>query len=243
MIAVKQLTKAFGAIKAVQNVSFSAPNGKITGLLGPNGAGKSTTMRMIAGVLQPDTGQALIDGIDVRQERVRAQKLLGVLPDKRGIYQRLTSRENIAYYGRLHGLNGPELEKRIDELIALLDMGDIATRRTEGFSTGQKIKVAIARSLVHSPPNIMLDEPTLGLDVMSTRAMRQVIRQLREAGHTVLFSSHIMQEVASLCDNIVIIARGRVVGEGAPNALREQTGQADLEEAFVSIIGSGEGLE
>ncbi|MCA9925571.1 MAG: ATP-binding cassette domain-containing protein [Anaerolineales bacterium] len=243
MIQVTELCKSFGAVRAVQNVSFSAPNGKITGLLGPNGAGKSTTMRMIAGVLQPDGGAALIDEIDVQQQRVEAQKRLGVLPDKRGIYQRLTSRENIAYYGRLHGLSGSALEKRIDELIDLLDMEDIANRRAEGFSTGQKVKVSIARSLVHNPPNIMLDEPTLGLDVMSTRAMRGVIRQLREDQRTVLFSSHIMQEVASLCDNIVVIARGQVVAQGSPGDLRQQTGKADLEDAFVAIIGSGEGLE
>lgn len=243
MIQVKQLCKSFGNVQAVQNVSFSAPNGKITGLLGPNGAGKSTTMRMIAGVLQPDSGAALIDELDGQLQRVTAQKRLGVLPDKRGIYQRLTSRENIAYYGRLHGLGGPELAQRINHLLDLLDMADIADRRAEGFSTGEKVKVAIARSLVHKPPNIMLDEPTLGLDVMSTRSMRQVIRQLREDGHTVLFSSHIMQEVASLCDNIVIIARGEVVAQGSPDALRQQTGKADLEDAFVSIIGSGEGLK
>ena len=243
MIAVNQLSKAFGAVKAVQNVSFSAPNGMITGLLGPNGAGKSTTMRMIAGVLTPDSGEALIDGINMQQDRVQAQQRLGVLPDKRGLYQRLTTRENIAYYGRLHNLDGDALTRRIDELIVLLDMADIATRRTEGFSTGQKVKVAIARSLVHNPPNVMLDEPTMGLDVMSTRAMRRVIRQLRAEGHTVLFSSHIMQEVAMLCDNIVIIADGRVVAEGTPDALREQTGKNDLEDAFVDIIGTTEGLE
>jgi sodium transport system ATP-binding protein len=243
MIKVTELCKSFGEVQAVQNISFTAPNGQITGLLGPNGAGKSTTMRMIAGVLQSDGGTACVDEFDIQRERVAAQKQLGVLPDKRGIYQRLTTRENIAYYGRLHGLNGAALEDRIDYLIDLLDMGDIARRKTDGFSTGQKVKVAIARSLVHNPPNIMLDEPTQGLDVMSTRAMRQVIRQLRQAGHTVLFSSHIMQEVASLCDNIVIIARGQVVAQGSPDALRRQTDKADLEDAFVSIIGSGEGLK
>ena len=243
MIEVNQLSKAFGKVQAVQDVSFSAPNGMITGLLGPNGAGKSTTMRMIAGVLEPDSGTALVDGIAVQQDRVAAQKRLGVLPDKRGIYQRLTSRENIAYYGRLHGLDGAALKGRVDSLIDLLDMEEIADRRTEGFSTGQKVKVAIARALVHNPPNMMLDEPTVGLDVMSTRAMRGVIRRLRDEGHTVLFSSHIMQEVGSLCDNIVIIARGRVAAQGSPDDLRRQTGKPDLEDAFVDIIGSGEGLE
>lgn len=243
MIEVHELSKSFGEVQAVKDVSFSAPNGMITGLLGPNGAGKSTTMRMIAGVLRPDGGSALVDGVNVQEHRVQAQKRLGVLPDKRGLYQRLTSRENIAYYGRLHGMDGAELRARVDYLLDLLDMEEIAERRTEGFSTGQKVKVSIARALVHDPPNMMLDEPTVGLDVMSTRAMRQVIRQLRAEGHTVLFSSHIMQEVASLCDNIVIIARGRVVAQGTADELRRQTGEADLEDAFVSIIGSEEGLE
>lgn len=243
MIEVDGLKKSFGDVQAVVDVSFRAPNGMITGLLGPNGAGKSTTMRMIAGVLRPDGGTALVDGIDVHDERVQAQKRLGVLPDKRGLYQRLTSRENIAYFGRLQGMGGKELDERVAHLMQLLEMEEIADRRTEGFSTGQKVKVAIARALVHDPPNMMLDEPTVGLDVMSTRAMRAVIRQLRAEGHTVLFSSHIMQEVASLCDNIVIIARGKVVAQGTADELRGQAGQADLEDAFVEIIGSGEGLE
>ena len=243
MIEVHDLSKSFGEVKAVQGVSFSAPNGQITGLLGPNGAGKSTTMRIIAGVLNPDNGFAHVDNFDIHHDRLAAQKQLGVLPDKRGIYQRLTTRENIEYYGRLHQIPTSELTSRIDNLLNLLDMNDIADRRTEGFSTGQKVKVAIARSLVHSPQNIILDEPTLGLDVMSTRAMRGVIRQLRENGYTVLFSSHIMQEVASLCDNIVIIAKGTVIAQGSPEALRQQAQTADLEDAFVSIIGTAEGLE
>ena len=243
MIQVTNLSKTFGAVQAVQDISFTAPNGRITGLLGPNGAGKSTTMRLITGILDPDKGTAHIDDIHVQKNRVAAKQRLGTLPDKRGLYQRLTSRENIAYYGRLHGLSGTKLDERINYLINLLDMNDIADRVTEGFSTGQKVKVAIARSLVHNPPNVMLDEPTMGLDVMSTRTMRGIIRQLREEGHTVLFSSHIMQEVASLCDNIVIIAHGRVVAQGSPDELREQTNEADLEDAFVAVIGTGEGLE
>lgn len=243
MIAVTNLSKSFGAVQAVKSVSFSAPNGQITGLLGPNGAGKSTTMRLIAGALDPDEGRVLVDDLDALRQRVAAQQRLGVLPDKRGIYQRLTSRENVRYYGRLHGLRGTVLEARITELMTLLEMDDIADRMTEGFSTGQKVKVAIARALVHNPPNVIFDEPTVGLDVMSTRAMRQVIRHLRDAGQTVLFSSHIMQEVASLCDNIVIIAHGRVVAQGTADELRQRAGQSDLEEAFVQIIGSTEGLE
>lgn len=243
MIEVTNLYKAFGDVQAVQNISFQAPNGEITGLLGPNGAGKSTAMRVIAGILQPDQGSASVDGFNMGQQRLDAQKRLGVLPDKRGIYQRLTSRENIRYYGRLHQLSSAQIESRIGEIIKLLDMDEIADRRAEGFSTGQKVKVAIARMLVHDPANLVLDEPTLGLDVMSTRAMRDIIRRLRDEGKTVLFSSHIMQEVAMLCDNIVIIAKGTVVAQGSAEVLREQAGADSLEDAFVQIIGSEEGLE
>ncbi len=242
MIQVTHLSKSFGPVHAVQDVSFSAPDGLITGLLGPNGAGKSTTMRLIAGALEPDTGSAVIDGFDTHTQRLEAQRRLGVLTDAHGLYQRLSARENVRYFGRLHGLGGPELEGRIDELVALLEMGDIADRRTEGFSTGEQGKVAIARALVHRPQNVMLDEPTAGLDVMSTRAMRGVIRKLRDDGRCILFSSHVMQEVAMLCDNIVVIAGGRVVEHGSPDELRQRTGQENLEDAFVAIIGTKEGL-
>ena len=242
MIQVTNLSKSFGNVKAVQDVSFVAPDGLITGLLGPNGAGKSTAMRLVAGALEPDSGTATIDGFDTRTQRLEAQKRLGVLTDAHGLYQRLTARENIRYFGQLRGLGGKELEARIDALVALLDMGDIANRRTEGFSTGEQVKVAIARALVHQPQNVILDEPTAGLDVMSTRAMRGVIRQLRDEGRCILFTSHIMQEVAMLCDNIVIIAGGRVAAQGSPDALRQRTGQENLEDAFVAIIGTKEGL-
>ncbi len=242
MIQVTNLSKSFGNVKAVQDVSFAAPDGLITGLLGPNGAGKSTAMRLVAGALEPDSGTATIDGFDTRAQRLEAQKRLGVLTDAHGLYQRLTARENIRYFGQLRGLGGKELEARIDALVALLDMGDIADRRTEGFSTGEQVKVAIARALVHQPQNVILDEPTAGLDVMSTRAMRGVIRQLRDEGRCILFTSHIMQEVAMLCDNIVIIAGGRVAAQGSPDELRQRTGQENLEDAFVAIIGTKEGL-
>ena len=242
MIQVTHLTKSFGPVQAVKDVSFDAPDGLITGLLGPNGAGKSTTMRLVAGALEPDSGQTTIDGFETHTHRLEAQSRLGVLTDAHGLYQRLTARENIRYYGRLRGLGGKELEARIDELIALLDMADIANRQTEGFSTGEQGKGAIARALVHQPQNVMLDEPTAGLDVMSTRAMRGVIRKLREDGRCLLFSSHIMQEVAMLCDNIVVIAGGRVVAQGSPDELRTRTGQENLEDAFVAIIGTKEGL-
>ncbi len=243
MIEVTNLFKSFGQVQAVQDVSFAAPDGLITGLLGPNGAGKSTTMRVIAGTLEPDSGTARIDGFDTHTHTVEAQRRIGILPDKRGLYQRLTARENIRYFARLHGLGGKDLERRIEALVALLDMEEIADRRTEGFSTGEKVKVAIARALVHNPQNIMLDEPTTGLDVMSTRAMRQVIRRLRDEGHCLLFSSHVMQEVAMLCENIVIIAQGQIRIQGSAAELCQATGQENLEDAFVAAIGTSEGLK
>lgn len=243
MIQVQGLSKSFGKVKAIQNVSFLALDGQITGLLGPNGAGKSTTLRMLYTLLKPDSGSAQVDGFDVRQSALEVQRRIGVLADARGLYARLTTRENIRYYGRLHGLEGETLEKQIDSLLVLLDMQSIADRRTDGFSTGEKLKVAIARTLVHDPKNVLLDEPTNGLDVMSTRAMRQFILRLREEGKCVLFTSHIMQEVAALCDQIVIIAHGEVCATGSPNDLRRETGQQNLEDAFVAAIGSEEGLE
>ena len=243
MIQVQGLSKSFGKVKAVQNVSFSAPDGQITGLLGPNGAGKSTTLRMLYTLLKPENGSAQVDGFDVRQSPLEVQRRIGVLADARGLYPRLTTRENIRYYGRLHGLEGEALETQIDSLLSLLEMQTIADRKTEGFSSGEKLKVAIARALVHNPGNVLLDEPTNGLDVMSTRAMRQFILRLREEGKCVLFTSHIMQEVAALCDQIVIISQGEVAASGSPNELRRQTGHENLEDAFVTVIGSEEGLE
>jgi len=243
MIQVQGLSKSFGKVKAVQNVSFSAPDGQITGLLGPNGAGKSTTLRMLYTLLKPESGTAQVDGFDVRESPLEVQKRIGVLADARGLYPRLTSRENIRYFGRLHGMEGEALENQVDSLMTLLDMQDIADRRTEGFSTGERLKVAIARTLVHNPKNVLLDEPTNGLDVMSTRAMRQFIQRLRDEGRCVLFTSHIMQEVAALCDQIVIISRGEVAAHGSPEDLRRQTGKDNLEDAFVAAIGSEEGLQ
>jgi sodium transport system ATP-binding protein len=243
MIQVQGLSKSFGNVKAVREVSFFAPDGQISGLLGPNGAGKSTTLRMLYTLLKPDSGSAQVDGFDVRQSPLEVQRRIGVLADARGIYHRLTSRENIRYYGRLHGLEGELLENQIDGLSRLLDMQNIMDRRTEGFSTGEKLKVAIARALVHDPKNVLLDEPTNGLDVMSTRSMRQFILRLRDEGKCVLFTSHIMQEVAALCDQIVIISRGEVSATGSPDDLRRQTGRENLEDAFVAVIGSEEGLE
>ena len=238
MIEVVDLKKDFGAVRAVQGVSFSAPDGRITGLLGPNGAGKSTTLRIISTVLRPSSGVVRVDGVDVVQDGNGARLALGVLPHQSGLYPRLTARENIRYYGELNGITGAALDRRIAELIELLDVGEFADRPAKGFSQGQRIKVALARAMVHGPRNLVLDEPTNGLDVMATRALRALIRKLKDAGHCVLFSSHVMQEVAALCDGIVIIAHGRIVAQGSPDELRRQTGETDLEEAFVKLCGA-----
>ncbi len=242
MIEVRDLHKAFGAVKAVDGVTFSAADGQITGLLGPNGAGKTTSLRMLYTLMKPDAGQVLVDGIDAAVDPTGVRRRLGVLPDSRGLYKRLTSRENIRYFGRLHGLDDALIAQRTQALSDALEMGDIIDRRTEGFSQGQRVKTAIARALVHDPRNVILDEPTNGLDVMATRAMRRFLLQLKAEGRCVLFSSHIMQEVAALCDRIVIVARGRVVAEGTADELRAQTGEANLEDAFVKAIGTEEGL-
>jgi sodium transport system ATP-binding protein len=240
MIEVQNLHKSFGAVKAVEDVSFSARDGEITGLLGPNGAGKTTTLRMLYTLMKPERGRVLVDGRDAASDPLGVRRALGVLPDARGLYKRLTARENIEYFGRLHGLDEATLRQRCDALIAALDMTAIAGRRTEGFSQGERVKTAIARALVHDPKNLILDEPTNGLDVMATRAMREFLFGLRAEGRCVLFSSHIMQEVVALCDRVVVIAHGRVVADAAPQALREQTGAASLEDAFVQIISRSE---
>jgi sodium transport system ATP-binding protein len=242
MIEVRDLHKAFGAVKAVEGVSFSARDGEITGLLGPNGAGKTTTLRMLYTLMKPDRGQVLVDGIDAAADALAVRRRLGVLPDARGLYKRLTARENIDYFARLQGLPEAELAPRREALVRALEMEEFAGRRTEGFSQGQRVKTAIARALIHDPRNVLLDEPTNGLDVMATRALRQFMLKLKAEGRCVLFSSHIMQEVAALCDRIVVIAHGRVVADESPQALREQTGENNLEDAFVKIIGSEEGL-
>ncbi|HET9834811.1 MAG TPA: ATP-binding cassette domain-containing protein [Rhodanobacteraceae bacterium] len=242
MIEVKNLHKAFGEVKAVDGVSFTARDGEITGLLGPNGAGKTTTLRMLYTLMKPDSGQVLVDGMDAATDPVAVRRVLGVLPDARGLYKRLTARENIDYFARLHGIEDATMHARRELLVDALEMRDILERRTEGFSQGQRVKTAIARALVHDPGNIILDEPTNGLDVMSTRGLRRFMQQLKGEGRCVLFSSHIMQEVAALCDRIVVIARGRVVADETPDALRAQTGETNLEDAFVKIIGSEEGL-
>ena len=242
MIEIRDLHKSFGTVVAVGGATFSARDGQITGLLGPNGAGKTTTLRCLYTLMRPDRGQVLIDGVDAARDPLAVRRNLGVLPDARGLYKRLTARESIEYFAHLHGLDAATTTARCNTLIAALEMQDIAERRTEGFSQGQRVKTAIARALVHDPRNVILDEPTNGLDVMATRTMRGFLKQLRNEGRCVLFSSHIMQEVAALCDRIVVIAHGRVVAEGTSDELRANTGELNLEDAFVKIIGSEEGL-
>jgi sodium transport system ATP-binding protein len=243
MIEAAGLRKRFGDVVAVDDVSFRAEAGAITGILGPNGAGKTTTLRMLCSLIRPDAGSARIDGCDVAEQPEEVRRRIGVLPDVSGLYPRLTAREHVRYFGRLHGFGGGELEGRIERLMQTLDLVAVADRSTQGFSHGERMKVAIARALVHEPRTVLLDEPTNGLDVMSTRTMRGLIHRLRDDGKCVLFSSHIMQEVSALCDVVVVIAKGRVVARGTPAELLESTGAESLEDAFVQAIGSDEGLE
>jgi sodium transport system ATP-binding protein len=237
MIVITGVRKRFGHVEAVRDVTFSAADGTVTGLLGPNGAGKTTTLRMLSGLMRPDAGRIEVDGADVVADPVAAQRYMGLLPDARGLYPRLTPREHITYFGELHGLEPAAVHDRTEALIARLGLGALADRRVAGFSQGERTKVALARAIVHRPRNVVLDEPTNGLDVMSTRAIRELIRGLRQEGCCVVFSSHIMQEVSALCDRIVVIAQGTVVAEGTPDDLRAQTGRADLEDAFVALAG------
>jgi sodium transport system ATP-binding protein len=245
MIAIDGLAKAFGAhheVRAVDGVTFAAPDGAITGLLGPNGAGKTTLLRMLATLIVPDAGRASVDGLDIVRDRDRVRRVIGVLSDARGLYPRLTARENVRYFGALHGIAPATIAARTDALFDTLGLAALAERRVQGFSQGEKMKVAIARALIHDPPVIMLDEPTNGLDIMSVRALRDQLRALRAAGKCLLFSSHVMQEVAALCDRIVILGRGRVVAQGTAAELVAHSGAGSLEDAFVALLGSGEGL-
>ncbi len=237
MIEVEGLRKAFRNVVAVEDVSFVARDGEITGLIGPNGAGKTTTLRILYTILRPDAGAARVDGFDTVRERKAVQTRIGVLPDNRALYTRLTGREHVRYFGRLHGLDGAELEERIAALIAELDMAEFADRRAKGFSKGQTLKVALARCLVHQPPNVVFDEPTNGLDVSSSRAMRALIRRIRDQGRCVLLSSHYMTEVHALCDRILIMGKGRIVAEGSPDELMRATGMTNLEDVFIAIHG------
>jgi sodium transport system ATP-binding protein len=257
MIAVESLSKRFVVkerssafalrattreVTAVDGVTFSANDGEITGLLGPNGAGKTTTLRMLSTLLTPDAGRATIDGADLASQRVDIRRKLGVLGDAKGLYWRLSARENMTYFAQLQGMSEADANRRAGALIAELGLSELADRPTQGFSQGERMKVAIGRALIHDPQTVLLDEPTNGLDIMSTRSMRDLIRGLKASGKCVLFSSHIMQEVAALCDRIVIIAKGRVVFSGTPQEVLTATGLDSLEDGFVKLIGSDEGL-
>ena len=248
MIEVRALAKQFvqgsgrarRVVQAVQSVNLLAADGCITGLLGPNGAGKTSTLRMIAGLMVPDAGSIHVKGIDVAAQPQAAQAHLGVLSDARGLYARLSARENIVYYGRLHGLSRDAAEARAALLGEVLDMAPLLDRRTEGFSQGERMKTALARALVHDPSHIILDEPTNGLDVLATRSLRDALRRLRdEQRKCIIFSSHIMQEVERLCDQVVVLADGRSVAEGSVAELLARTGQSDFEACFVQLAFGG----
>jgi sodium transport system ATP-binding protein len=235
MIHVDHLQKSFRDKVAVREVSFTAADGVVTGLLGPNGAGKTTTLRMVAGLAKPDRGTVMVDDCAVWPDPKRALARLGVLPDQTGLYSRLTAREHVRYFGALHGLGGAALEARIDQCVSLLDLQTLADRRVAGFSNGERMKVALARTLVHDPQNILLDEPTNGLDVMSTRALRATIRRLRDEGRCLVFSSHVMPEVSAVCDHVVVLASGLVAAYGTPDEIMRIAGKSSLEDAFVML--------
>lgn len=236
MIEVSGLHKSFGDLTAVDGISFAAADGEVTGLIGHNGAGKTTTFRILAGLMNPDQGHARVDGFDCVDDRIEAQSCLGVLPDVRGLYPRLTAREHVRYYGRLHGLEGEALEERIDALILRLHMEEFADRRARGYSRGQELKVALARALVHAPNNLILDEPTNGLDVPSAHAVHDLIHEMKAAGHAIIISSHIMSEVSRLCDRLIFMVEGRIVLEGTPEEVQEATGRENLEDIFVAAM-------
>jgi len=251
MIEVQDLSRRFvqghgrkaRTVQAVDGVSFTAANGRITGLLGPNGAGKTTTLRMVAALLKPDAGRITVDGIDVAAQPQQALARMGVLSDARGLYTRLSARENILYFARLHGVPPEVADARVEQLANMLDMRPLLDRRTEGFSQGERMKTALARALIHDPPNIILDEPTNGLDVLATRSLRESLKRLRdEQGKCIIFSTHIMQEVQRLCDQVVVVAQGRTVAQGTVDELSARTGLADFEETFVALaFGAGAG--
>jgi sodium transport system ATP-binding protein len=242
MIEVNEVRKQFGTVQALGGVSFTARDGHITALLGPNGAGKTTLLRLLVGLLARDHGTIAVDGIDPAVNPLAVRANIGFLTDQFGLYERLSTREYLAYFGELHGMGGKALNNRIDEVSTLLQMDDILARRSKGFSQGQRIKVAMARTLLHRPRHLLLDEPSRGLDVMSTRALRHALSALRNDGCCVIMATHVMQEVSALCDDVIVIAKGHTVAQGSPQQLCERTGIASLEDAFVSLVGTDEGM-
>ena len=242
MIEVNNLHKSFKTVKALDGLSFQANDGEITGILGPNGAGKTTCLRTLYGLLKADEGNAIIDGIEVSKQPLDARAKLGIFPDKFGLYERLTAYEQIDYFASIHGMTGNTKKEAINSIIKDLDMEELAHRKTAGFSQGQRMKVTLAQALAHQPQNFVLDEPTRGLDVMSTRVLRDYLNKFKEKGHCILFSSHVMQEVAALCDRVIIVANGRLAAQGTPEELCALAGEEQLEEAFVKLIGSDEGV-
>ena len=240
MIRIENISKKFGnkktgIVHALNDISFTVRDGEITGLLGVNGAGKSTLLRLMYGLQTPTTGTIFVDDINVQKNPDRARQLLGVLPDDTGLYKRLTARENIHFFGELQGLPADVLAKNTQELIALLAMENIAERRADGFSLGERMKTALARAIVHQPQHILLDEPTNGLDVITTRAVRNMLLTLRDQGRCVLFSSHLMHEVGGLCDRVLIIAGGKIVADGSVAEIIEHAKADTLEDAFISL--------
>jgi sodium transport system ATP-binding protein len=242
MIEVQEVRKQFGAVQALGGVSFTARDGQITALLGPNGAGKTTLLRTLVGLLRRDHGSIAIDGVDPEKDPLAVRRNIGFLTDQFGLYERLSTREYLTYFGELNGMGGDPLRKRIGEVAELLAMTDILERRAKGFSQGQRIKVALARTLLHRPRHLLLDEPSRGLDVMSTRALRHALEALRAEGCCVIMATHVMQEVTHLCDDVIVIARGHTVAQGSPEELCRRTGIANLEDAFVSLVGTEEGI-
>src|SRR5687768_7559574 len=238
MIRIENLVKHFGKVAAVDGVSLVARDGAITGLLGHNGAGKSTTLRVLYGLLKADSGSVEVDGINVLQQPLSAQQRIGVMTDAHGLYPRLTAREHIEYFARLRGIPSAVIGERTGVLLARLGMEDIAERRAAGYSQGEKMKVCLARSLIHDPQNIIMDEPTNGLDVMTTRSVRGILNMLKAENKCILLSSHIMQEVSALCDEVIVIASGKVLFQGALDLLMQRTGEQSLEDAFVSMTGT-----
>jgi sodium transport system ATP-binding protein len=243
MIEAHEVRKQFGAVQALGGVSFTARDGQITALLGPNGAGKTTLLRTLVGMLKRDHGSIAVDGVDPERDPLAVRANIGFLTDQFGLYERLSTHEYLTYFGELNGMAAAHLKLRIDEVAQMLSMDDILHRRSKGFSQGQRIKVALARALLHRPRHLLLDEPTRGLDVMSTRAVRQALSALRAEGCCVIMATHVMQEVSHLCDDVIVIAKGHTVAQGSPRELCQRTGIASLEDAFVSLVGTDEGIE